>query len=49
MDQELKPIILYLKDGTYPKLAKKIIAEATLYAISDNILYYIGPTQKETS
>ena len=52
MDQELKPIILYLKDGTLPedtKLAKKIIAEAALYAISDDILYYIGPTQKEIS
>ena len=52
MDQELKPIILYLKDGTLPqdtKLAKKIIAEATLYAIFDDILYYIGPTQKEIS
>ena len=52
MDQELKPIILYLKDGTLPedtKLAKKIIPEATLYAISDDILYYIGPTQKEIS
>ena len=52
MDQELKPIILYLKDGTLlqdTKLAKKIIAEATLYAIFDDILYYIGPTQKETS
>ena len=49
---ELKPIISYLKDGTLledTKLAKKIIAEATLYAISDKILYYIGPTQKETS
>lgn len=33
-DQELKPIILYLQDGTLPdddKLAKKIVAEATLY------------------
>ena len=42
---------MYLKDGTLPqdtKLAKKTIAEATLYAIFD-IFYYIGPTQKETS
>ena len=43
---------LYLNDVTLPedtKLAKKIIAKATLYAIFDDILYYIGPTQKEDS
>ena len=52
MDQEIKPIILYLKDETLPeytKLAIKIIPETTLYAIFDDILYYIGPTQKEMS
>ena len=41
-----------MKDGTLPndtKLATKIIAEATLHAISDDILYYIGLTQKDTS
>ena len=52
MDQELKPIILYLKDGTLSedaKLAKKIVAESAQYAIYDNILYYVGPKQTETS
>ena len=51
-DQELKPIILYLKEGMLPdddKLAKKTVAEATLYTIFNDILYYIGPTQTETS
>ena len=51
-DQELAPIIMYLKDGTLPediKLASKIVAEATLYAIYNGILYYVGPTQTETS
>ena len=51
-DQELKPIILYLQDGNLPDdntLAKKIVADATLYAIFNDILYYVGPTQKETS
>ena len=36
MDQEVQPIILYLKDGTLPedtKVAKKIRAEAAMYAI----------------
>ena len=52
MDQELKPIILYLEDGTLSedaKLAKKIVAESAQYAIYDNILYYVGPKQTETS
>ena len=52
MDQELKPIILYLKDGTLSedaKIAKKIVAESALYAIFDDILYYVGPKQTETS
>ena len=52
MDQELKPIILYLKDGTLSedaKLAKKIVAVSAQYAIYDNILYYEGPKQTETS
>ena len=43
---------MYLKDGTLPediKLASKIVAEATLYAIYNGILYYVGPTQTETS
>ena len=31
------------------KLAKKIVAEATLYAIFNDILYCAGPMQKETS
>ena len=51
-DQELTPIIMYLKDGTLPedvKLAKKLVTEATLYAIHNDILYYVGPTQTETS
>ena len=51
-DQELAPIIMYLKDGTLPediKLASKIVAEATLYAIYNGILYYVGPTKTETS
>ena len=52
MDQELKSIILYLKDGQLPEdtnLAKKVVAEATLYTISNDILYFVGPTQTETS
>ena len=52
MDQEVQPIILYLKDGTLPedtKVAKKIRAEAAMYAIYNDILYYVGPTQTETS
>ena len=51
-DQELAPIILYLKDGTLTedvKLAKKLVTEATLYAIHNDILYYVGPTQTQTS
>ena len=51
-DQELAPIIVYLKDGMLPedvKLAKKLVTEATLYAIHNDILYYVGPTQTETS
>ena len=54
MDQEVQAIILYLKDGTLPedaKVAKKIRAEAAMYAIYNInvILYYVGPTQTETS
>ena len=49
MDQELKPIILYLKDGTLSEDAKKIAAESALHAIFDDILYYVGPKQTETS
>ena len=52
MDLELKPIILYSKDGTLSedaKLAKKIVVESAQYAIYDNILYYVGPKQTETS
>ena len=52
MDQEVQPIILYLKDGTLPedtKVAKKIRAEAAMYAICNDILYYVGSTQTETS
>ena len=52
MDQEVKPIILYLKDGTLPedtKLAKKIQAKAAMYAIYNDILYHVGPIQTETS
>ena len=40
---------MYLKDPEDTKLAKKIKAEAAVYAISDDILYYVGPTQIETS
>ena len=48
-DQELVPIIMYLKDGTLPEDVKKMVAEATLYAIHNDILYYVGPKQTETS
>ena len=51
-DHELKPIVLYLQDGTLPddnKVAKKIVAKATLYATFNDTLYYVGSTQKETS
>lgn len=43
---------MYLKDGTLPgdpKLARKIVAEATLYTLFNDVLYYVGPTQAETS
>ena len=51
-DQALKPIILYLKDGTLPEdsqLAKKDVAESTVYTVCDNVLYYLGSKQMETA
>ena len=51
-DPELSSIILYLRDGTLPgdaTLAKKIVAESTLYALCNNVLYFVGPKQTEIS
>ena len=52
MDQEVNPSSCFLKDGILPedtKLAKKIQAKAAMYAIYNDILYYVGPTQTRTS
>ena len=49
-DDELQPIIFYLEENKLPedhKSAQKIISEATLYAMSDGILYYVGKKQTE--
>ena len=49
-DGELQPIIFYLEKNRLPedhKSAQKIISEATLYAMSDGILYYVGKKQTE--
>ena len=49
---QLKPVISYLKDGTLPEdvqLAKKTVAETSLYTIFNDRLYYVGPAQTETS
>ena len=51
-DEQLQPVILYLRDGILPeaeKSAKNIVVQATLYTIVNGILYYVGPTQTETS
>jgi len=51
-DQHLQPLILCLKNKTLQedtKLAHKIVAEATLYTLFNDILYYVGPTQTKTS
>ena len=48
-DQELEPIIQYLKNGVLPedgKVAKKVVTESILYAICNDILYYVGPKQR---
>ena len=49
-NQQLQPVILYLRDGVLPedaKSAKKLAAEASLFTIANGILYYVGPTQTE--
>jgi len=49
--QTLRPIILYLKDGTLPedvKLAKKVMVQSTVYTICNDVLYYVGSKQMET-
>jgi len=51
-DLELEPIIQYLKNGVLPedgKLTKKVVTESILYAISNNMLYYVDPKQTEIS
>ena len=43
-DMDLQPIINYLEKNQLPKdhrLAQRIITEATLYTMSDGILYYV--------
>ena len=50
-DKELRPMILYLKDGTLPDdptLSKRVAAESTVYTIHNNVLYYVGSKQMET-
>ena len=45
---DLQPIINYLEKNQLPedhRLAQRIITEATLYTMSDGILYYAGPKQ----
>ena len=44
-DKELKPIILYLKDGILPTdrdLASQMVIKTSIYTLIDDILYYIG-------
>jgi len=51
-DQQLQTVILYLRDGVLPadaESAKKLVAEASLFTIVNDILYYVGPTQTEMS
>jgi len=41
-DQQLQPVILYLRDGMLPagvESAKKLVAEALLFTIVNDILY----------
>ena len=47
-DMDLQPIINYFEKNQLPedhRLAQRIITEATLYTMSDGILYYVGPKQ----
>ena len=43
-------MILYLKEGILlpedTKLAKKVVTESIMYAIVNDILYYVGPKQR---
>ena len=51
-DPELQLMICYLKEEVLPedtKLAKKVVTESVMYAIVNDILYYVGPKQMETS
>ena len=48
-DPELQLMIRYLKEGEDPKLAKKVVTESVMYAIVNDVLYYVGPKQTETS
>jgi len=41
-NDSLRPIIMYLKDGKLPDkedVTKKVVTEASLYTVVDNILY----------
>ena len=49
-DISLQPIINYFEESKLPqdqKLAQKIVTEATLYTMSDGILYYVGRKQTD--
>ena len=49
-DMSLQPIINYFEESKLPqdqKLAQKIVTEATLYTMSDGILYYVGCKQPD--
>ena len=49
-DLELRPMILYLRDGELPNdvsIAKRLVAEFALYTMANNILYYVGSKSNE--
>ena len=51
-DQELRPTILYLQDGTLSedvKLGKKVVVDSVVYAICNDVLYCVGSKQMETA
>jgi len=48
-DLDLRPIIFYLRDGTLLDDAKLVVVESTVYAICNDVLYYIGTRQMDTA
>ena len=48
-DPEILEMILYLSDGQLPaceKKAKKIVLQASLFALVDGVLYYLDPKRE---